>query len=420
MPMSGPDAAARLPRYLRALIDYVEKPERLVVGLLAGTSADGVSSVLARISGDGGDTRATVLACRPIPYPEPLATRIHDVFSRDTATIDRVAQADNVLGRFYADAARQIAADAGAALADLDLIASAGQVTYQVIEGQRAEHRWMGERAETAFVMLGSGSFIAELTGVTTVSNIHRRDLAAGGIGVPGLTFADWALCRHPTRGRAIHNIGGITNPTVIPAGASMADVYSFDAGPGNMMIDGLMAMISNGATAYDEDGRLAAAGRIDRTLLSELLEHPFLAVDPPRGAARQLFGREYTARMRERGHALGLSEADIAATFTAFSAESMALAYRRYILPRTRIDEILLAGGGAHNTTLRRRFAALMDPVPVGVLDDIGFPVDAREALSVAVIGNETMLGGAANNPGATGATRSVICGDISPCGAG
>ena len=418
--MSGPDAASRLPRYLRALIDYVEKPERLVVGLLAGTSADGVSSVAARICGHGGETTATVLACEPIPYPEPLATRIHDVFSRETATIDRVAQADNVLGRFYAQAARDIAARAGLSLSDLDLIASAGQVTYQVIEGQRPEHRWLGERAETAFVMLGSGSFIAELTGVTTVSNIHRRDLAAGGIGVPGLTFADWALYRHPTKGRAVHNIGGITNPTVIPGGAGMDGVYSFDAGPGNMMIDGLMATISNGSLAYDEDGRFAASGVCDRRLLAELMEHPFLAVEPPRGAARQLFGREFTARMRERGHALGLSDADIAATFTAFSAESMALAYRRYILPRTRIDEILLAGGGAHNGTLRRLFAALMDPIPVGVLDDIGYPVDAREALSVAVIGNETMMGGAGNNPGATGAARSVICGDISPCGAG
>ena len=407
------------PLYLHAIMDYVRKPERLVVGLIAGTSADGVSSVLARISGQGADTQAKVLACESFPYPEPLNRRIFDLFSRDTATIDRIAQADNEIGRAFADSARRIAEQAGFTTRDLDLVASCGQVTYQVIEGQRPEHRWLGERAVTGFMVLGAGAVIAEQTGVTTVTNIHQRDIAAGGIGVPGLTFADWALFRDASRGRIVNNIGGISNPTVIPAGARLEDVFSFDSGPGNMIIDGLMSQVSDGKLAFDEDGRFAAGGTVHRGLLAELMQHPFLRVPPPRGAARQLFGLEYTAGVRSRGHELGLSDQNIAATVTAFTAESMVMAYRDYVFPRARVDEVYLAGGGAHNKTLQRLLAQALDPVPVGRLDDIGYPVDSREALAVAVVGNETLLGGAANNPSATGAARRVIVGDITPAGA-
>ena len=407
------------PRYLQSIMDYVRKPERIVVGLLSGTSADGVSAVLVRIRGSGGDTRAEVLACDTIPYPAPLDKRIFDLFARETATVDRIAQADNEIGRAFADSARRITESGGLTLKDVDLIASVGQITYQVIEGQRDEHRWLGDKAITGFLVLGAGSVIAELTGVTTVSNIHQRDIAAGGIGVPGLTFADWALCRDAKRGRSIHNIGGIANPTVIPAGATMNDVFSFDSGPGNMIIDGLMFQMTNGEKAYDEDGRFAATGTVHKGLLAELMQHPFLRVKPPRGAARQLYGHGYTADLRKKGHALGLQDRDIAATVTAFTAESMALAYREFIFPRARVDEVFLAGGGAHNKTLHQMISQALAPIPVGVLDDIGYPVDSREVLATAVIGNETIMGGTGNNPGATGAARRVIVGDISPSGA-
>jgi anhydro-N-acetylmuramic acid kinase len=185
------------------------------------------------------------------------------------------------------------------------------------------------------------------------------------------------------------------------------------------MIIDGLMFQMTDGETSYDEDGRFAATGTIHKGLLDELMQHPFLRVKPPRGAARQLFGHHYTAQVRERGHALGLEDRDIAATVTAFTAESMAMAYREFIFPRAHVDEIYLAGGGAHNKTLHRMISEALHPIPVGKLDDLGYPVDSREVLTTAVIANETMLGGAGNNPSATGASRRVIVGDISPKGA-
>lgn len=407
------------PKYLRSIVDYISKPERLVIGLLSGTSADGVSTVLARLRGSGRETKAEVLACMTFPYPAPLDRRILDLFARETATVDRIAQGDNEIGRAFADSARRIAETAGFTLQDVDLIASSGQITYQVIEGQHEEHRWLGDKAVTGFLVLGAGSVIAELTGVTTVSNIHQRDIAAGGIGVPGLTFADWVLCRDTTKTRSIHNIGGIANPTVIPANAELEDVFSFDSGPGNMIIDGLMFQMTGGEKSYDKDGEFAASGAVHQGMLGELMQHPFLRVPPPRGAARQLFGHHYTAEVRARGHALGLEDHDIAATVTAFTAESMALAYREYIFPRCRVDEIFLAGGGAHNKTLHRMISEALDPIPIGKLDDLGYPVDSREVLTSAVIGNETIFGGAGNNPSATGAARRVIVGDISPCGA-
>lgn len=409
-------AGARLPAYVQSILDYIEKPERLVIGLLSGTSADGVSVVLVRISGQDAGTSAKVIGCETYPYPSPLDRRVFDLFARETATVDRIAQADNEIGEAFAAASIWMAEKCGLSISDVDMIASSGQITYQVIEGQREEHRWLRDKATTAFLVLGNPAVIAERTGVTTVANIHQRDIAAGGIGVPGLTFADWALYAHKTRGRSVHNIGGIANPTVIPAGAAMEDVFSFDSGPGNMIIDGLMFQMTNGEKSYDEDGGFAAGGTVHEPLLDELMEHPFLKVPPPRGAARQLFGHEYTAKVRARGHELGLVDRDIAATVTAFSARSIADAYRRYILPRTRVDEIYLAGGGAHNKTLHAAIVCEMDPIPVLKLDDIGYPVDSREALGVAVIGNETMMGGTANNPNATGASKRVICGNITP----
>lgn len=407
------------PKYLTSIMDYVRKPERTVIGLLSGTSADGVSTVLARISGSGIDTRAEVLACETFAYPSPLDKRILDLFARETATVDRIAQADNEIARAFADSARRIAEVGGMSLKDVDLIASCGQITYQVIEGQRAEHRWLGDKAITGFLVLGAGSVIAELTGITTVSNIHQRDIAAGGIGVPGLTFADWVLCRDAKKGRSVHNIGGIANPTIIPAAARLEDVFSFDSGPGNMIIDGLIFQMTDGRLSYDEDGKFAATGSVHQGLLDELMQHPFLKVKPPRGAARQIFGHHYTAEMRQRGHQLGLEDKDIAATVTAFTAESMAYAYREFVFPRARVDEVFLAGGGAHNKTLHGMISQALAPIPVGKLDELGYPVDSREVLTTAVIANETMLGGAANNPSATGASRRVIVGDISPSGA-
>ena len=220
-----------LPVYLQGLIDYVRKGERTVIGLHSGTSADGPTALAARMAGSGSDTTVEVLACKTYDYETPLRERIFDVFSRETATVDRIAQADNAIGEFFADVAGRIIGEAGLAMGDVDLIVSYGQSCYQVIDGQRPEHNWLGDKAVTAFLDIGAGGVIAERTGITTVFNLRQRDIAAGGLGVPTVPYGDWVLFTHPERHRSIHNIGGIANPTVLPAGGTIDDVFAFDTG---------------------------------------------------------------------------------------------------------------------------------------------------------------------------------------------
>ncbi len=408
-----------LPVYLRELIAYVEKPTRVVVGLHSGTSADGPTALVARVSGAAEHTTVEVVAWATYGYGSPLRERIFDIFSRDSATIDRVMQADIAIGEFFADAAARIVAEAGLRLHDVDLIASSGQVVYQVIEGQRAEHRWLGERAITSFLDIGAGAVIAERTGITTVSNLRKRDIAAGGIGVPTVTYGDWVLFRHPTKGRVVLNIGGIANPTLIPAGAGIDDVFAFDSGPGNMVIDALVGWMTNGQQAYDPEGTIAAGGVVNQGLVEELMAgDPFIHQTPPRGAARQLYGAHYAERLRARGRALGMSDADVVATATALTAATIELAMRAHVLPRARVDELFVAGGGAHNRTMLRMLGDRLAPLGVAVqqLDTLGYPVDAREVLTMVVLANDTINGNPGNAPGATGARRRVIAGDITP----
>jgi anhydro-N-acetylmuramic acid kinase len=405
-----------LPGYLERLLAYLEKPTRTVVGLHSGTSADGPTAVAVRLGGAAADTRVEVLACESYEYEPPLRERIFDLFSRDTATVDRVAQGDVAIGEFFAEAARRIVSKAALSLADVDLIVSSGQVCYQVIEGQRPEHRWLGDRAVTSFLDLGAGAVIAERTGVTTVSNLRQRDIAAGGLGVPTVTYGDWALFQHPTKSRAIQNIGGIANPTVIPAGAGVGDVFAFDSGPGNMVINALVTWMTDGERTFDAGGAIAAGGQVHAGLLDEVMAHPFIHQAPPKGAARQLFGHHYAAEVKQRGRGLGLSDADIVATATALTAESIAYAYEKFVLPRVRIDEVFVAGGGAWNDTLMRMLRERLGSLPVSTTDALGIPVEAREVLAMAVIGNDTVQGQAGNVPSATGAAHRVICGDITP----
>ena len=414
------DSHRPLPAYLRALVDYVEKPVRTVVGLHSGTSADGPAAVVAQVSGTGDQARLEVVAFEGYEYPPPLRERIFDLFARESATVDRVTQADIVIGEFFAEAAGRIVGKAGLSFADVDLIASSGQVCYQVIEGQRPEHRWLGDRAVTGFLDLGAGAVIAERTGVTTISNLRQRDIAAGGIGVPTVTYGDWVLFRHPTRGRVIQNIGGIANPTVIPAGAAVEGVLAFDSGPGNMLIDALVRWATDGRQAYDAGGAIAASGSVHSGLLAELMEDPFIRQAPPKGAARQLYGHHYASRVRDRGRSLGLGDADLIATATALTAESIAYAYRHWVVPHAHIDEIYVAGGGTHNETLLRMLGERLDPMPVETVAALGVPVEAREVLAMVALADATAQGLPGNAPGATGAARRVICGDITPASAG
>jgi anhydro-N-acetylmuramic acid kinase len=280
------------------------------------------------------------------------------------------------------------------------------------------------------------------MTGVTTVADFRVGDMAAGGQGAPLVPYADWALFTHPTRARIVQNIGGIGNLTFLPPRAELDDVVAFDTGPGNMLIDAVVAQLTGGRMIFDRDGRLAARGTVSERLLGNMMSHPYLAKRPPKTTGREEFGEEYVRHIMEwagRSHhgkpvpKIGaerqfrptgkgrerLRDEDIVATATAFTAASIANAYERFVFPeldagRRSALQVILGGGGAKNPTLRRMLAERLGGAELLTHEDFGLANAAKEALAFAILAHETLLGHPGNVPAATGARRPVVLGKI------
>jgi anhydro-N-acetylmuramic acid kinase len=267
-------------------------------------------------------------------------------------------------------------------------------------------------------VTIGEPAVVAERTGLTVVSDFAQRDMAAGGQGAPLVPYADYVLFRDSRRNRAIQNIGGIANVTYLPAGCGLSEVVAFDTGPGNMMMDRVTSLATRGRSPYDPGGRLAARGAVNDSLLSELMSHPFLRRRPPKSTGREEFGHHFSDAVYKDARKEGVRPLDILATVTAFTAKSIALAYRRYL--SAGVDEVILCGGGARNDTLVRVLGEELRPAAMMSTDDFGISADAKEAVSFAILARETVRGVANNVPSATGAASSVILGKIVPgrCG--
>jgi anhydro-N-acetylmuramic acid kinase len=395
------------------LARYAQKEARTVVGLMSGTSADGIDAALTRISGSGDGLRADLLAFHGVPYEPEMRETILALFAPDALAAE-VCRMNFVLGRLFAEAVLDLLDRCALRPADVDLIASHGQtVCHMPPDGSG------GDTATGATLQIGEAAVIAEMTGVTVVADFRPRDMAAGGQGAPLVPYADYALFRHPSRTRAVQNIGGIGNVTFLPAGGGLGEVIAFDTGPGNMIIDGIVTTLTGGEKTFDEDGTLSGQGRVDNRLLGWLMEHEYLSRRPPKSAGREEFGVHQERELLRRARAAGLSDEDLLATAVAFTAESIASAYRSH-LPYHDIDEVILGGGGTHNATLRRMLQERLPGVPILRHEDFGVACDAKEALAFAILGNETMLDRPASVPAATGAARSVVLGKIVSAGPG
>jgi anhydro-N-acetylmuramic acid kinase len=414
---------------------YAEKPERLVVGLMSGTSVDGVDAALVRVSGSGRGTRAAVESFVTHPYPSELRETVLAVShgEGDPATVSRLNVA---VGALFADAVRELLETAGVAKADVDLVASHGQTVSHTPDPSPGG-------AAGATLQVGDPAVLAVWLGLPVVSNFRAADVAAGGQGAPLVPYADWCLLTDPERPRAVQNIGGIGNVTYLPADADPERVIGFDTGPGNMLIDLAASWATFGRQSFDDDGRLAAAGSVRTDVLEWLLEHPYLHQRPPKSCGREEFGAPMFERLVARlprlpeARSLGLARQllfgslevhpdrgeephtftqrerlDIVATMTAFTALSIADAYERFLPAMP--GEVIVGGGGARNPVLMRMLAEKLAPIPVRTADAVGINSDSKEALAFAVLANETMLGNPSNLPSVTGASRPVILGSV------
>ncbi len=377
-----------------------------VLGLMSGTSVDGIDAALCEFAPDpAGGTGALAFRLRhfqEMPLPAPIRHRVLALCRPETSRIDDLTEMSFVLGDLFAEAVLRACAAVGLAPADLDLIASHGQTVYHLVEPGR----------RVATLQIGQPAVIAAHTGVTTIADLRVADVAAGGQGAPLVSFFDALFFRHPTRHRALQNIGGIGNVTfVAPDGTATA----FDTGPGNSLIDYAVRRYSGGALPYDQDGQMARAGQVQAALLAELLAEPYYQMAPPKTTGRELFGDAYGAGVVDRAEALGAGPADVVATLTALTARSIADAYARFG-PAAGIDEVIVAGGGARNPVLLDMLRAALPGAPIALHDAYGLPAKAKEATVFALLGYAGLHGCPATVPSCTGATRPAVPGAITP----
>jgi anhydro-N-acetylmuramic acid kinase len=394
-------AGDRLERLLRV----TRKPRLLAIGLMSGTSVDGIDAALVEIEGVAREARVRLLAFASYPFPTSLRERVFALFDPATARIDEICRLDFLLGELFAAAALKMLRDNAREAEDVDLVGTAGQTVWHAPEPVVAEVAtpWAGEILMTRSTLaIGQASVIAERTGILTMGDLRVRDVAAGGHGAPLVAYADWVMLTHEGLGRCVQNIGGIGNVTYLPPGAGRGDVFAFDTGPGNMVMDAVTTAVTGGAQTYDHDGEIAARGRVHEGLLAEWLADPYYAAPPPKTTGRELFGVPFVRRVLGAGE--GMAPEDLVATATALTAESIARAYRDFVIPRGPVDEVIVGGGGAKNPTLLAMLRERLPGLEVMTHEQLGIDSRAKEAIAIAVIASDSLHGCDTNLPGATG----------------
>ncbi|MHC4241515.1 MAG: anhydro-N-acetylmuramic acid kinase [Planctomycetota bacterium] len=385
--------------------EIAAKDKMRIVGLMSGTSVDGVDVAVVDVT----KQKVNLLAFDVFPYTNALRGEILSLCRPETARLDNICHYSFVLGEVFADAIIKLCSQSGIPLSSIDLVGSHGQTIYHNPRGKR-----YSKKTIRSTLQIGEPSVITQRTGITTVADFRPRDMAAGGEGAPLVPYADYILFGRNKSSRAVQNIGGIANVTFLPRGCKQDDIVAFDTGPGNMVIDGITRIISGNRLRFDSGGKIAARGTVNERLLDEMLRHSFLRKRPPKSTGREEFGQSFSSRIYKQASEQGIADTDIAATVTAFTAKSIARAYHEFLpaIP----DEVILCGGGSRNNTLVEMLRCELPDAKMCSTDDFGINVDAKEAVSFAILAWATIKGLTNNVPGVTGADRPVIMGKIIP----
>jgi anhydro-N-acetylmuramic acid kinase len=381
-----------------------------VIGMMSGTSADGIDLALVRIEGAPPQIKMLFEAHHHLEYRAPVREAILRLANGGGTTTGEISQLNFALGEEYARAALRACKFWRLPLGKIDLIGSHGQTIYH----QADATRFLGVGSVNSTLQIGEPGIIAAQTGIPVVADFRPADMSAGGQGAPLVPFVDYLLYRSKHVGRAALNIGGIANVTVIPAAATHADVLAFDTGPGNMIIDALVEAITEGRERYDKDARIAMTGEIRPGLLDRLMRDPYFQKPLPKTAGREQFGKAAANRILAWGKQHSVKSADLVRTATVFTAVSIADAFHKYISPRARVREMIVAGGGTRNPLIMAQLAAMLPDITVIPSSGFGVPEDAKEAFAFAVLAYEAWHGRPNNIPAATGASRPVVMGKI------
>lgn len=386
---------------IQQLTHILQKNKKLAVGLMSGTSLDGIDAALVEIENSGADTRVTLLHFETLSYEVEEREQILQLCSPSTSSVDDICRINVYLGKKMADAAIKVIKNAGKTPQQVDFISSHGQTIYHM-----PEHH--------ATLQIGELAVIAEESGCLTIGDFRPNDMAAGGQGAPLVPFVDFLLFNSKEKGRILLNIGGISNVTVLPANTEADQVKAFDTGPGNVLIDAIVRIGTNGKLLYDEGGKMGVQGNV----CQEWLEH-ILSVDenvtqqPPKSTGREFYSMDMAKRLWQEGVSRSLSLEDIVATVTHYTIQSIARNIKEFIDPYYDIQEVLVGGGGVHNVEIMK---GLQSQVKQNVtsMEKLNFSSDAKEAIAFTILGNEFLHGQPNNLPTATGAERPVVMGKL------
>lgn len=374
------------------------------VGLMSGTSLDGIDAALVEIDNFGKKTKIKLIEFITTSIPLDVKDEIKRACSEEQSSVDLICSLNFKLGYLFAEATKNVCNKAGITLENLDFIASHGQTIYHLPKSR--------DSFIPSTLQIGEPAIIAYETGVKVVSNFRVMDMASGGEGAPLVPYSEYIIYGSDEENIALQNIGGIGNVTVIPKGGDINSIFAFDTGPGNMIIDEVCQRLFK--LNYDEDGKIAANGEIQNDILDDLMSHSYINAFPPKTTGREEFGQQFVDKLLKKYN--NKKPEDILSTVTMFTAKSIAVNYKNFIMNKVNLNKVIIGGGGAHNKTLLSYLKNELPNVSIVTQDDIGLSSDAKEAIAFVILGNETLNNNFSNVPSATGAKEKVILGNITP----
>lgn len=379
--------------HLQHLYELARRPERRIIGLMSGTSLDGLDVALCRIAGSGPATRVSLERFTTVPYTDELKTDIRAVFAKRQIDFEHLCLLNPYIGRLHGQLVLDCLRDWAIQPGDVDLIASHGQTVYHA---PKSQHR--RDKFPNATLQIGDGDHVAAETGILTLSDFRQKHVAYGGEGAPLAVYGDYFMFAQPGvdspgENRVLLNLGGIANFTYLPADGDARAVFTTDTGPGNTLIDAYARQFFG--QPFDAGGQIAAGGTISEALLTALKTHPFFDAPFPKTTGPEVFNLSYVQQAQERSDTHELAHADIVATLTRFSADTAADAIRR-VMPPNDSYRVYLSGGGMHNPVLTGAIQAQLPNAEFSRTDELGIPGDAKEAVLFAVLANECVAGGA------------------------
>ncbi len=383
----------------------VGKDRLTAVGLMSGTSMDGVDAALVSMTASPEAPQVELRQFISAPYPDILREALADVAAGATITAEDFARMSTGVAVAFVGAFFDVCRRGGGDPRTIDFIGSHGQTVAHIPPGSGSP--------VAGTLQIGSPAMIAALTGITTVGEFRSGDVAIGGQGAPLAPYCDFMLRRSDSANRVILNIGGISNMTYLPARGAREDVIAFDAGPGNMAVDVLYRAMFPGHGDYDEDGVRATAGTASRAVVDSLMRHPYFAASPPKSAGHREFGPPFAWALKTAADAENASPEDVLATAVALTIEAIVDAMHRF-LPEGGVDEVFVTGGGARNRAMLDGLEAALAPIAVMPIDELGIPAEAKEAVDFAFLARETLLGRPNVIRAVTGASRALVLGTI------